>query len=344
MMSPPTANVAARYKNRMLLFDVDDNPRYGYVSLPNQPEVFHQTQYDLVANAGDTIEAAVQVGDYCFIFGRNALYQFQVNSAGLIFTTVLPNISGTPNGRTVASGSNGIYYLGYDGIYLLRGFTGVKISDNVGAVFRNRDRGGLSTVYDTGMTFGNYIGGRYYFTYYGSDSIWHTLVYNESKNRWKHFTGWLYTVEPTTGAYPVVGLSSTVGIHDRSCEDDAGTSFSSSCGFNLLYHTGGGLAETVLYDIRRFRICVESDGVVTVAFYDEDTLNYSMTLTTPGFDESYIKHSLPQESCYFTQPEVRISSTRPFALRFLEVDIHPIRKHLMDYSFVTGAQVGDTSD
>jgi hypothetical protein len=86
---------------------------------------------------------------------------------------------------------------------------------------------------------------------------------------------------------------------------------------------------------------------VTVAFYDGATLKYSVDLLAPDFDEAYLKHSLPQEDSYFTQPEVRISSTQSFALNFLEVDISPIRKHLLDYS-LTGAQqaamAGATND
>jgi hypothetical protein len=115
----------------------------------------------------------------------------------------------------------------------------------------------------------------------------------------------------------------------------------------LLFHGGGGLAETSLYDVRRFRISVRSAGTVTVAFYDGTTLKYSVDLLAPDFDEAYLKHSLPQEDSYFTQPEVRISSTQSFALNFLEVDISPIRKHLLDYS-LTGAQqaamAGATND
>ena len=345
MMAPPTANVAARYKNRMLLFDTTINPRYGYVSLAYEPEVFHETQYDLVANSGDTVEAAIQVGDYCYIFGKNAIYQLQVDSSGLIATTSHPTLVGTPNGRTIAAGGNGIFYLGYDGIYLLKGFTSViesltatKMSDNINALFRGIDRGGLSTIYDMSMTFGTYVGGRYYFTYYGNDLVWHTLVYNETRQRWKHFTGWLYTAEPITGAYPIVGLENSVGLHDQDETDDDGTAFATSCGFNLLFHGAGGLAETALYDVRRFRISVQSEGLVTVSFYDGATLKYSVVLDSPTFGDAYTKHSVPADSSYFTQPEVRVSSTEAFTLQLLEVDIYPVRKHLLDYSII-GSQV-----
>ena len=112
--------------------------------------------------------------------------------------------------------------------------------------------------------------------------------------------------------------------------------FASEVGFNL------PTSITALMDIRTFRFSFECAGTATVAFYDGDTLKYSVDLTGYTFDMAYLKHSLPL-GVYFLQPEVRISCPdKPFTLKLFEADIHYVRKYEADYTRSFGS-VGNSA-
>jgi hypothetical protein len=326
-ISPPTNTIAGRYKSRLLLFGITGNPRYSYPSIGSKPEGYDSHFYEMIADSGDTVEAVVELGDYAFVFGRNSIYQMQVTAGDAIYTSKLATGRGTVNGRTVAVGTNGIYFLSDDGVYVLNGFSPIKMSILIDALFRGVDRGGLSTIADMDMVSGNFVGGRYYLTYYGADDEWHTVIYNEVKKRWKHFTGWRYTVDPITGSMPVVGLENYIGIFDWTKVDDVGTGFTSMCGFNLQ-----GIPPTVLVDFRGYRISVESAGNVQVDLYDNGVLKWSAEpLVAPTYYDAFLKHSVELGE-YFVQPEVVISSTSSFTLKAFEASIDPVRKTSYDYT------------
>lgn len=334
--SPPTANVATKYGSRMLLFDIVGNPRFGYASIGSTPEGFLSNVYELVADAGDTIQAAVQVGTYLYVFGQLAVYNFQIDQNNVITVSKLPTAIGTVNGRTVAMGGQGVYYVAADGVYLFQGFTPTLVSEQIDALFRGTDRGGLSTIASFAQMAGSFVGGRYYLTYYGADAQWHTVVFNERKNRWKHYTGWRYTVYPGMLAFPLVGLTTSVAQAQgaQGIFTDDGVSYYSECGFNI------PVPMTEWNEIRGFRISAQCSGTLTVGFYDTvvtdgDTLVYSVALTNPAYLDGYRKHSLPNGS-YFANPEVRISSTSPFTLRMFEPTVIPVRKTEGDFTRQTG--------
>lgn len=325
MTGPPACNIAGRYKNTMLALNLLAQPRYVYPSLPSQPESFTSINFELLMDAGDTAQAVVEMGDYAVVFGDRGIYFYQQDQSGLIYTSKAVSGKGTKNGNTVSMGDAGIYFLSDDGVYVLSGMNVVKVSDNIDALFRGVDRGGLSTIADYAQTDGNFIGGRYYLTYLGTDGDWHTVVFNEKKQRWKHYTGWQYTVAPTTGSLPMIGLTQSVAQHDWNLLTDDGTVFDSELGFNL------PSSMTALMDIRYFRVGLQSAGTVTVSFYDNQTLMYSIDLVAPSYNYSYRKHSLPLGT-YFMQPEVRFSSSSPFTLKMFEADIDYVRKYEADYT------------
>lgn len=335
---PPTANVAGRYKSRMLLFDIASatfgGPRYGYASLGSQPEGFLSNLYELVADAGDTIQGVQQIGDYLYVFGQQRVYNFQISTTGVIQVATLPTAVGTMNGRTVCMGGQGVYYAASDGIYLFQGFTPVLVSDQIDALFRGTDRGGLSTIADWDLTAACFVGGRYYFSYYGGDAVWHTAIYNERKNRWKHYTGWKWTTSPGLGVFPYVGLSSSVSqaLGTQTIFTDDGTAYTSECGFNI------PMPMTELNEVRGFRMSASCAGPLTVSFYDSETLIYSVTFDDYAFTDGWNKHSLPNGS-YFADPEVRISSASNFTLRMFEPTVTPVRKVMGEFTRSSNANV-----
>lgn len=326
-IAPPVANVAGRYGSRMLLFDIVANPRYGYASQGSTPEGFLSNLYELVANAGDTIQCVQAIGSYLYVFGQQNVYNFQIDNNGVIAASPLPTATGTINGRTVAMGGQGVYYMAPDGVYVFQGFIPTLVSDQIDALFRGTDRGGLSTIASWSQTAASFVGGRYYLSYYGTDAQWHTVVFNERKNRWKHYTGWTYTVSPGLGVFPYVGLPTCVaqahGAQDIWTDD--GVAYTSECGFNI------SVPMTELNEVRGFRISAQCAGTLTVGFYDTDTLMYSVDLANIAYTDGYIKHSLPNGT-YFADPEVRISSASPFTLRMFEPTVIPVRKNLADYT------------
>lgn len=331
LISPPRANVAGRYKSRILLLDVVDTPRYCYASEGSFPEQYRANLFEMVADAGDTIEEVVYLGDYSFVFGRKAIYQFQITNQGIIYTSKVLSGRGTLNGRTVAMGGAGIYFWSDDGIYAIQGFNAVKMSDTVDAVFRGVSRGGLSTIADTTHVAATAVGSRYYFTYLGADAIYHTLIYNELKQRWKHYTGWNWTCPPSSGSYPVVGLDDAIGLYTVSATSDCGSAFTSQCAFSL------PTTMTSLMDIRTFRVGLQSTGTVNISFWEDGVPLYSIDLDAPTFGDSYVKHSLPP-GVYFMQPEVVLTSDSPFTLKLFEADVHYVRKYEADYTRQVGGQ------
>lgn len=326
-ISPPAANVAGRYTSRMLLFDIVGNPRYGYASEGSKPESFLSNLYDLVADAGDSIQVVQQIGSYLYVFGQQRVYNFQIDNNGVIAVATLPTAIGTINGRTVAMGGQGMYYTAPDGVYLFQGFTPTSVSDQIDSLFRGTDRGGLSTIASWAQMSGTFVGGRYYLSYYGADAVWHTVVYNERKQRWKHYTGWTYTVSPGLGVFPYVGLPTCVAqaLGSQTLWTDNGVNYTSECGFSVQ------VPMTELNEIRGFRISAQCSGTLTVGFYDTDTLIYSVNLLNVAYTDGYEKHSLPNGS-YFADPEVRISSSSPFTLRMFEPTVFPVRKAIGDYT------------
>lgn len=325
MIGPPTCNVAGRYKQVMLLADVVNNPRFVYPSQPSQPEVFDSTVLEQVMDSGDTAVALIEMGDYSVVFGRRAIYFFQMDVNGVMYTAKVISGKGTTSGNTISMGDAGVYFQSEDGVYVLSGANIAKVSDNIDGLFRGKDRGGLSLMSDNTQTSGDFIGGRYYLTYPGIDGQQHTVVFNEKKGRWKHYTGWNYTVPPDSGVLPIVGLPGSVMQHDFATLTDVGTPIYSELGFAL------STMMTALMEIRHFRIGLQSVGTVTIDFYDDVTLLYSIDLVAPTFDLSYTKYSLPL-GLYFLQPEVRISSNSPFTLKLFEADVNYVRKYEADYT------------
>jgi hypothetical protein len=271
------------------------------------------------------------------VFGQQSIYNFQIDTNGNIVASPLPTATGTINGRTVAMGGKGVYYMAPDGVYLFEGFVPTLVSDNIDSLFRGTDRGGLSTIASWAQTAASFVGGRYYLTYYGADGLWHTVTYNERKARWKHYTGWKYTVSPGLGVFPYVGLTSCVAqVHGaQDIWTDDGTAYTSECGFNIQ------APMTALNEIRGFRISAQCAGTLTVSFYDTDTLMYSVDLVNVAYTDGWFKHSLPN-GMYFADPEVRVSSASPFTLRMFEPTITPIRKVDADYTRRTDTNSAST--
>lgn len=342
MIAPLTCNVASKYKNRMLLLDVNSAPRMVYPSAPSTPETFSAIVFELLMEAGDTAEAVIEMGDYAMVIGRRGIYAVQVDNNGIIYTARVVSGKGTVNGRTIAMGDLGIYFTSDDGVFIISGMNIYKMSDNIDSLFRDVNRGGLSTIADYNLMSASFIGGRYYLHYYGTDNQWHMVSYNERKQRWRHFTGWRYTVAATEGALPMVGLPNAVGINDWDENTDDGTPFYSEVGFNI------PTAVTALLAIRTFRLSLQCEGIATVAFYDGDDLKYSLTLTGYTYDDAYQKHSLPVGT-YFLQPEVRVScSDKPFTLKMFEASVDYVRKYEADYTrslggVSNGAAAGNTT-
>jgi hypothetical protein len=299
--------------------------------------VFLSNLYELVANAGDMVQCVQAVGGYLYVFGQQNVYNFQIDTNNIIMAAPLPTATGAVNGRTVAMGGQGCYYMSADGVYLFQGFIPTLVSDHIDSLFRGTDRGGLSTIASWAQVAGSFVGGRYYLSYYGTDGVWHTVVFNERKNRWKHYTGWKYTVSPGLGVFPYVGLGTCVaqahGAQDLWTDD--GTSYTSECGFNI------PMVMTELNEIRQFRISAQCAGTLTISFYDTDTLMYSVDLENVAYTDGYEKHSLPNGT-YFADPEVRISSTSPFTLRMFEPFTIPVRKSRDDFTRSADANVAST--
>lgn len=325
MIAPPAGNVAGRYKNVMLLADTTANPRFVYPSLASQPEEYDVLVLEQVMDAGDTAVAIIEMGDYAVVFGRRGIYFFQQDPSGVIYTAKVVSGKGTTSGNTISMGDAGVYFLSEDGVYVMAGANVTKVSDNIDALFRGKDRGGLSLIANYQNVSGDFIGGRYYLTYPGTDGQQHTVVFNERKARWKHYTGWNYTVNPDSGVLPIVGLAGSVALHDWAPPTDDGNTFVSEVGFNLQS------AMTALMELRTFRLGLECAGTVTVEFYEDTTLMYSIDLTGLTFEDSYKKYSLPL-GVYFLQPEVRIKSSTPFTLKMFEADVNYVRKYEADYT------------
>lgn len=362
LITTPTVSIAGKYKSRLMLADARDNPRYGYLSTASYPEQYGFDMYEMVCDSGDTIVGVVEYGDYCYLFGKQSVYVVQLSSASTskttttatstttattststtttytIYTAKVMGGRGCVNGNTICLTKSGIYFLSDDGVYLLSGVSAAtKKSENIDALFRGIDRGGLSLCSDTTTYSAVYVGSRYYLTYYGDDAVWHTVVYNELKGRWKHTTGWKWVAEPTTGSYPIVGLTSAVGLFGPGNTTDVGGTWTSECGFAL------DATPTLLKDIRRFRFSCACAGTVTVSFYDDTTLVYSVDVVAPTKLTAWTKYSLPVGS-YFMLPEVRFSSTSAFELYMFEVDMYPVRQTDSDYTrFNTNTTAGTTS-
>ncbi|MDC1444484.1 hypothetical protein N8192_00440 [bacterium] len=323
LIPPPTCNVAGRYKQVMVIADVAVNPRYAYPSNSSTPEDFDSTVLEQVMDAGDTAVFGIEMGDYWVVFGRRGIYFFQQDTSGIIYTAKVISGKGTTSGNSISMGDAGVYFQSEDGVYVLSGANITKVSDNIDGLFRGKDRGGMSLIADNTKTSGDFIGGRYYLTYPGIDGQQHTAIFNERKNRWKHFTGWNYTVPPDSGVLPIVGLDGSVMQADFVSLDDDGNSIYSELGFNLQSPM------TALMEIRNFRVGLASAGTVTVDFYDDTTLMYSVDLVAPAFDKSYLKYSLPL-GIYFLQPEVRMHSDSAFTLKMFEANVNYVRKYEAD--------------
>jgi len=319
---PGIASVCGRYKNR-LLYSTTTEPRYIYYSYSKYPEKYNPLMTEQVLAAGDVCVAIHSSGDYGYVFGKQAVYIIQI-TANDILQFIRTDIGRGCVGQTVATGSLGVYFVSNDGIYLIDGLSAVKVSQPIDALFRGIDRGGLSTIKDWDTIKGAYVSGKYYMTYEGNDDQWHTLVLDEQSlvqrmgARFEHYTGWRYVTRPLAGTFPVVGLPNSVGLQGWDYIYDDDQEIFSACGLNLT------LAPTMLTDVRQVRLSVECQGTLTLELWDADQLKFSTTLTNVRFSDGYQKVNTPI-GVYFLQPELRVSSSSPFELRFVEADLYGVR-------------------
>lgn len=176
-------------------------------SAPNDPETFNLSDdyIDLLPGDGEEIVGMANYRNDLLVFKQNSFFRFYGNSVdqtgGTIFnnTQVRHNLN-TPyrvGGGLVASGDEGVYFLGQDGIYLTTGGNPVKVSAPIDPMFATYGRDGFFTDYE-GMTTPvpklTYVAGRLYVNWFHSDitstSSGQMFVYDPKNNTWVYWRMW----------------------------------------------------------------------------------------------------------------------------------------------------------
>jgi hypothetical protein len=203
-------HVAVQYPdNRLVLANsglTTTNSRVVF-SAANNPESFDLANdyIDLMPGDGEQIVGMANYRNDLFVFKQSAFWRFFGNSTDSVGGTVFNNqmtrhnlnTPGRYQGRVVASGEEGVYFLGADGVYLTTGGNPQKISEALDPIFSLSG----TPEYFTSFTASSsatpeiyYAGGRLYLNWWlpipGSNGTGQLFVYDPETRVWTYNRMW----------------------------------------------------------------------------------------------------------------------------------------------------------
>jgi len=132
---PPVASIVKTFQNRLFIAGNDDFPNRVWYSRGSRPGNFPSTYYLEVGTADDKIVDMVEFEGTLFFMqtaGISGLYGTTPDTFAWYKTRSHIGIAGK---RSAVAGPDGIYFLGFDGVYRFDGVKSVRVSEQIGRSF-----------------------------------------------------------------------------------------------------------------------------------------------------------------------------------------------------------------
>ncbi len=138
-LTPPIAKFVTLHKDRLFLANAPNLNSYIYWSYPFRSDIFSASDYDYVRiDDGDEITGQIEMLGKLVYFKTNSITNFETQSTD---DTKWPfytySFTGCPAPYSIANSPLGVFYLGWDGIYIYTGEESQLVSDVVTASIRD---------------------------------------------------------------------------------------------------------------------------------------------------------------------------------------------------------------
>jgi len=132
---PPIGDIVVTYMNIILLSGDPNYPNRLYFSIPTKPDNFPSSYYVDVGTSDDRIVNLVKFSNTVFIIKEGGIERLYGTDPDSFISYPTRSDVGTYARWSAAVGTDGIYFLGYDGIYRFNGERSVKISTAIDSIF-----------------------------------------------------------------------------------------------------------------------------------------------------------------------------------------------------------------
>ena len=132
---PPSASIVRNFQNRLFIAGSDTFPNRVWYSRGSRPGNFPSTYYLEVGTADDKVVDLVEFEGTLFFLqtaGISGLYGTTPDTFAWYNTRSHVGIAGR---YSAVAGPDGIYFLGYDGVYRFDGVKSVRVSEQIGRSF-----------------------------------------------------------------------------------------------------------------------------------------------------------------------------------------------------------------
>ena len=341
---PPTASIVTGFRTMLMLTGDSNYPNRVYYSMPDRPDNWPSTNYIDAGSSDDEIIAMVEWEGKMYFVQSAGIAGLEGTSADNFVPYKTRSLTGSAAGATAVATYDGIYFLGFDGIYRFDGGKSVKISDAIDKCF-GPTPGTLYDVVDYTQVVteavGKFFQGRYYivlpmkdttgavanklWAYDLTDKYWlmHNMDLDDlfaDEGRGELY-GTMLKYGSTTDymVYKIMNVST-------SLVDEPDLRFvtkSYSLSGEILGTTPEGTLQRVhaIGWVRRYRL--EATGSWTVSFYLDGQLVHSQTHTSLTDATNYAWYDLPGKlkGVYLYAIVDSIGSPRPDSHTFSTIEV-----------------------
>lgn len=269
---PPAGTIVLGPLFNGLLFMAKDNILYWCAA--KQPEYWPSDNFVEVSAPAFPIRALAEVDGQVYALTDDEIYFVQGTTSGAFNPIALKAMTGTHNrfGALSVKG-HGLYHVGYDGIYLLRGGVDQKATQtNFEPVFRGEATAGMQAVPADSTRWLAQYENRIYFHYGNGNAI----VWNLDNQRPSYYKWDQSLTAPAMDELNKRLLCGTAGrqirvLEDRAVTTDAGTSIAwETQSKDFMLQTRRHFPRWVKYDV---------EGTATATVYLDDEAHQTHALT-----------------------------------------------------------------
>jgi len=297
---PQTGDIVVSFKNRLFMSGDSNYPNRVYFSMSEKPDNWPSTNYLDVGTSNDSVENIVEFEGKLYFMQRATISGLYGSDADTFAYHKTRSHVGVWARWSVASGPDGIYFLGHDGVYRFDGLKSVRISEAIDRTF-GQIADTWTEVVDSdtvkSVARGVFLEGVYYLLLpmknVDGTVTNRILSYNAFQQTWLAYDincstlfsdqgrGKLYgglEKPDDSGKYSVYELmSATTGTDTASPQ-------ATTKSFNIVPQREDGQSRAVGW-LRKFR--VDCKGSWTLTFYVDGTLEHSQALTDQSASTRY---------------------------------------------------------
>ncbi|MBU2249836.1 MAG: hypothetical protein KKD77_24025, partial [Gammaproteobacteria bacterium] len=132
---PPTGKIVRTYKNYLMLAGLSNYPNRVHFCIANLPDNFPETYYIEAGSSDDVVLNMIEWGGRMYFIQTASISGLDGTNADTFDVAGTRSDTGTAASQSPAAASDGIYFLGFDGVYRFDGAKSVKISEAIERAF-----------------------------------------------------------------------------------------------------------------------------------------------------------------------------------------------------------------